>query len=43
MKVRKSLDLTLDIYHNCPGYLEYEMTNVRYAKIFPRMDIQRKQ
>jgi arylformamidase len=33
--VRKIIDLSQPIYHNCPGWPTYEMVNVRYEAIYP--------
>ena len=36
MVIRKILDLSQPLYHNCPGFMEYEMTDVRYETIYPK-------
>src|SRR5665647_1613642 len=34
--VRKIIDLSQPIYHNCPGWPTYEMVNVRYEALYPK-------
>jgi arylformamidase len=34
--IRKILDLSQPVYHNCPGWPTYEMVDVRYEALFPK-------
>lgn len=33
--IRKIIDLSQPVYHNCPGWPTYEMVDVRYEAIYP--------
>jgi arylformamidase len=34
-KLKKILDLSQALYHNCPGWPTYKMTSVQYEAVFP--------
>lgn len=36
MQIVKTLDLSHDIFSNCPGYMPYVMASVKYEKIHPK-------
>lgn len=35
VKIKKIIDLSQPLYHNCPGWATYEMTTVNYEAVYP--------